>query len=256
MRTKLFVLVFGLLTHVIFLLAIFMMAKELYGGMTSQPWITLPVPGLLLNTLLVLQFPFLHSWFLSNKGRNQLSKLFSGTLGKDLLTTSYALFASLQILTTFSLWQPSGRILWIAAESSFQIMSISFALGWLLLGKSMIDAGLSIQTGSLGWTSIVRGKRPNYPKDFPKQGLFKLCRQPIYLSFALILWTGPLFTLDRVVIGLIWGVYCFVGPLLKEARFLTRWGESFKEYQMRVPYLIPTGKKVRKWNMSSQLLVK
>lgn len=238
-RSKIIAFIFGIFTHLIFLLAIILMAKSLYEGLSSQPWKDLPLSPLLINTFLVLQFPFLHSIFLSTWGRAFLSKLFPGVLGKYLVTTTYALFASLQILITFAFWVPSGEIIWAASGSTHLIMTCLYIFSWILLGKSMLDAGLSIQTGSLGWTSVVRGQSPSYPQDFPREGLFRICRQPIYLSFALILWSGPVVTLDKIVLGLVWGVYCIVGPRLKEARFLAKWGTSFKEYQKEVPYFTP-----------------
>ena len=36
----------------------------------------------------------------------------------------------------------------------------------------------------------IAKNQPNYP-DMPKTGLFAIIRQPIYLSFALTLWTFP-----------------------------------------------------------------
>ena len=50
----------------------------------------------------------------------------------------------------------------------------------------MADAGLSLQTGSLGWWALLRNKKPVYPK-MPERGLFRLSRQPIYVTFTLTL---------------------------------------------------------------------
>lgn len=48
--------------------------------------------------------------------------------------------------------------------------------------------GLALQTGSLGWVALFRGVKPVYP-PMPVTGLFRLTRQPIYVSFTLTLWT-------------------------------------------------------------------
>ena len=68
---------------------------------------------------------------------------------------------------------------------------------------------------------------------------FAACRQPIYLGFALTLWTGPVWTPDRLVLALPWTLYCLVGPLWKERRFAALHGDRFDAYRQRVPYIVP-----------------
>jgi hypothetical protein len=43
----------------------------------------------------------------------------------------------------------------------------------------------AVQTGALGWRAIARGERPRYASFFPERGLFRVCRQPVYVAFAL-----------------------------------------------------------------------
>ncbi|MFT7535116.1 MAG: protein-S-isoprenylcysteine O-methyltransferase Ste14 [Hyphomicrobiaceae bacterium] len=73
----------------------------------------------------------------------------------------------------------------------------------------------------------------------PSGGLFRGCRQPIYLGFAMVLWTAPTWSLDWLLLSLVWGSYCAIGPLLKEARWLRMYGSQFAEYRASVPYLLP-----------------
>ena len=70
-------------------------------------------------------------------------------------------------------------------------------------------------------------------------GLFRRSRQPIYLGFAMVLCSGPVWTLDHCVIASAWTTYCVLGPLLKERRFGTRYGADFEAYRRRVPYFFP-----------------
>ena len=73
----------------------------------------------------------------------------------------------------------------------------------------------------------------------PERGTFATCRQPIYLGFSLILWTAPGWTLDRLVLALVWSAYCYLGPRLKERRFAQRYGERFERYRTRTAYFLP-----------------
>jgi protein-S-isoprenylcysteine O-methyltransferase Ste14 len=90
---------------------------------------------------------------------------------------------------------------------------------------------------------LLRGRKPRYP-EFAHDGLFAHCRQPIYLGFALTLWTGPTWTPDKLLLALVWSAYCAIGPLHKEARYADRFGPAFAEYRRAVPYMLPRRKRV------------
>lgn len=190
------------------------------------------------NATLVLQFPFLHSFFLTRRGRGLLGKLWSRRHGRDLTPTSYAWFAALQILVTFGLWTPSGIVLHQPHGSLLVLHTVLFLSAWLFLGKALLDGGLGLQTGWIGWLAVWRGTRVAFP-PLATEGLFARCRQPIYLGFALTLWTGPVWTPDRLFLAMVWTGYCVLGPLLKERRYLASHGETFAAYQRRVPYMVP-----------------
>ena len=86
--------------------------------------------------------------------------------------------------------------------------------------------------------SLAQDKKPVFP-DMPTTGLFGIIRQPIYVSFALTLWTVPVWTPDQLVLALVLTAYCLLAPRLKEARFEKRYGEKFRVYRNRVPYAVP-----------------
>jgi protein-S-isoprenylcysteine O-methyltransferase Ste14 len=144
--------------------------------------------------------------------------------------------ASFQLLLVFLLWSPEGRVLWVPTGIVYYVHCALYALSWLLLGKAMWDGHLGIQTGYIGWTSIWKGHRSiRWPK-MPTEGLFRVCRQPIYFSFMLTLWTGPVWTIDKLCVALVWTAYCYFGPTYKEKRMSKRFGEEFAAYKERVPY--------------------
>jgi cellulose synthase/poly-beta-1,6-N-acetylglucosamine synthase-like glycosyltransferase/protein-S-isoprenylcysteine O-methyltransferase Ste14 len=201
-------------------------------GVLHAPW------SYLANALLLAQFPLLHSMLLSRPGRAVLGRLAPHGLGGRLATTTYALIASVQVGLLFALWSPSGTVWWRASGFVFGVLCCLYAVAWLLLLKSIIDAGFALQTGLLGWRAVARHRVPIYP-PMPVTGLFRLCRQPIYVAFALTLWTVPTITPDQLVVSLVLTAYCLVGPLFKEARFARQFGEPFARYQQNVPYWLP-----------------
>lgn len=234
-KRKIIALIYGVLCHLLFLIAIGLMAYSLFYGMGKNILGLDSKLGLILNALLVLQFPFLHSFLLSEKGKFIFSFFTPKAYSRELSSTVFAIFASLQIIFVFALWSPTGIILWRPEGLILYVLSALYAFSWMLLTKSMYDAGLSLQTGMLGWYAVYKGVSPKYPQ-FKIQGLNKYCRQPMYLSFALILVFSPTWTLDHLVLASLWCIYCFYGPRFKEKRALRKHGEVFKDYQQQVPY--------------------
>lgn len=141
-------------------------------------------------------------------------------------------------MALFGMWSPSGVVWWRAQGAVLVLITALYALAWVLLGWSMLNAGLGLQTGTIGWTALLGGRRPRYP-PMPRTGLFRLTRQPIYVSFALTLWTVAVWTPDQLVVAVVLTAYCVVGPWFKERRFRRIYGEAFDEYARQVPYWLP-----------------
>lgn len=236
-RRRILALTMGVLNHGTFLVAVTAMLCGLFDGLTSGRGPFEGKAAWLANVALVLQFPLLHSFLLTARGRALMGRLF-GRHGRTLAPTTYTWSAALQILAVFALWSPSGTVWWEPHGGWLVAHTTLFASAWVFLLKALYDGGLGLQTGSIGWMALLRGKKPEFP-PLPTTGTFAACRQPIYLGFALTLWTGPVWTPDRLLIALLWTTYCVLGPRHKERRFLAFHGEAFAAYQRRVPYMLP-----------------
>lgn len=229
---------FGVACHITFAAAVTAMIAAMFFGLSEGlgrvpwPW------AVLANALLILQFPLGHSLLLTGPGGRILSKLVPGPHGATLSTTTYALIASLQLLSLFALWTPSGIIWWRADGAVFWLICAAYAASWLLLGKASFDAGVEVQSGALGWMSLLAKVRPVFP-DMPTRGLFRFIRQPIYVAFAFTLWTVPVWTPDQLALALSYTAYCLFAPRLKEQRFAARYGDRFQCYKATVPYALP-----------------
>lgn len=228
----------GVSCHAIFAAAILSMMVCMFFGM-SRGIGAAPYPAaILLNIGLIIQFPLLHSALLTRRGRQFLSRLMPGPHGATLSTTTYAMIASLQLLALFWLWTPSQIVWWQAQGAVLHALAVLYALAWALLAKAIFDAGADLQSGALGWMSLLADRKPRFP-DMPTLGLFRAIRQPIYLAFACTLWTVPTWTPDQLVLATLWTIYCFAAPLLKERRYRAQFGDRFVAYREAVPYMIP-----------------
>lgn len=196
------------------------------------PWPCWPIGAL------IVQFPLAHSLLLTGLGGRLLARLIPGPHGQALVATTYAIIASAQLLALFALWTPSGIVWWRAEGVAFWLVSAAYATSWLILLKASFDAGAEVQSGALGWMSLLARIRPVFP-DMPTLGLFRLIRQPIYAAFALTLWTPPVWTPDQLALAISFTAYCLFAPRLKERRFAVRYGARFDRYRTEVPYMLP-----------------
>lgn len=231
-------LLLGLVCHGLFAAAVLAMVAAMFFGM-SRSFGTLVWPwAAVANAFLILQFPLAHSLLLTRRGERALARAVPGPHGATLATTTYAIVASAQLLALFALWTPSGIVWWRAEGIAFWSVSSAYAASWLLLFKASFDAGAEVQTGALGWMSLLARIRPIFP-EMPTRGLFRLIRQPIYVAFTLTLWTVPVWTPDQIAVALSFTLYCLLAPRLKERRFAERYRDRFLRYREQVPYALP-----------------
>jgi protein-S-isoprenylcysteine O-methyltransferase Ste14 len=235
-RRRLVAIAYGAIAHGLFLFGVGAMLVNLHEGMRWSLGTARGATAGIVNVLLILQFPIVHSLLLGRRGFHLLTRLAPRPFGADLTTTTFAAIAALQLIGAFLFWSPSGVVWFQPTGTAAVVMNVLYVASWVFLMKALWDAGLPLQTGSLGWTAVLRGRRPEFA-PFPTHGLFSVCRQPVYLGFALTLWTGPIWTPDRLAIAVGWTIYCLVGPRFKERRYLRRYGEEFRKYQDAVPYM-------------------
>ncbi len=159
----------GIACHLTFAAAVLAMVAAMFFGL-SESFGRVPWPwALVANALLIAQFPLAHSLLLTPRGGRLLERLVPGAHGRTLSTTTYALIASLQLLALFMLWTPSGIVWWRAEGAVFWLLCGAYALSWAMLGKASFDAGVEVQSGALGWMSLLARIRPVFP-DMPTRG--------------------------------------------------------------------------------------
>lgn len=235
-------LIYGVTCHVTFAFAVAAMMLSMFFGM-SESFGRVPKPwSFAANLCLIIQFPLVHSVLLSARGSKLLMVLAPSDYAGTLKTTVFAFIASVQLFLLFAFWTPSGVIWWRAEGAAFVCLCGLYTASWLLLIKASYDAGAEVQSGALGWMSLMQNKKPVFP-DMPTRGLFAIIRQPIYVSFALTLWTVPVWTPDQMVLAVVLTAYCLLAPKLKEARFEKRFDARFRAYKRRVPYALPIPKR-------------
>ena len=234
---------YGALTHVAFALGVGSMVLGMGFGMQLGHGPFAGALAWMANALLLLQFPLLHSILLTGAGRRWLARLSPapGQDGGTLSTTTYALIASLQLAALFWLWSPSGVVWWQPEGAVLVIWLALYAAAWGFLGLAILNGGIMLQSGALGWWALLRDRAPKFP-DLPERYLYAFTRHPIYLAFTCTLWTVPTWSPDQLCVAVTWTGYCVLAPMHKERRLSAIHGARYAAYKARVPYFLPVPK--------------
>lgn len=71
------------------------------------------------------------------------------------------------------------------------------------------------------------------------RGPYRRVRHPLYLFSLGMIWSYPVVTADRLLFNSAWTAWIVVGTMLEERDLVRDFGDSYRDYQSRVPMLIP-----------------
>ena len=106
---------------------------------------------------------------------------------------------------------------------------------------SLLAAGL-LQTDAwhfLGLRQLISTSNEDPPR-LQIHGLYRWVRHPLYSAGLLFIWLTPVMTASVLALNLGLTAYIYVGSVFEERRLIAEFGQPYREYQRRVPRLIPT----------------
>ncbi|MFO7715425.1 methyltransferase family protein [Desulfosarcina sp.] len=191
--------------------------------------------ALFLDTLLCLLFFTQHSIMVRRRFRLWLTR----RVRADFHGALYASASGICLLALVGLWQPVGSALWTPAGP----------VRWLFLTIFMA-AGAGAWWGSrslgdfdaLGVKPALRAfdtQKPTPANPLIVRGPYRWVRHPLYLFSLIIIWSGPIFTADRLLHNLIWTVWIVIGAGMEERDLVDCFGNAYRSYQQSVPMLFP-----------------
>ncbi|MCK6626273.1 MAG: isoprenylcysteine carboxylmethyltransferase family protein [Anaerolineae bacterium] len=116
---------------------------------------------------------------------------------------------------------------------------------WLMVGGQLLAlVGLVVtllQTGLFQFLGLAQltAERSNRPGKLNIGGFYGWVRHPLYFFSLLLLWLTPIMTLNLLVTYLLLSLYFYLGTFYEERRLLAEFGPAYRDYQQRVPRLIP-----------------
>ena len=191
--------------------------------------------ALLCNIVLLSLFALQHS----GMARPRFKRLLTRMVPQAAERSIYVFASSITTIAVMAFWQPMGGLVWYVDDltAATALRAVYFA-GW---GIMIIATYLIDHWELFGVRQVVayyRGER-FVPCPFVVPALYRVVRHPIYLGWLLILWASPVMTATHLVAAVGFSVYIVIGARLEE-RDLVREFSCYRQYQRKVPMLIPS----------------
>jgi len=77
------------------------------------------------------------------------------------------------------------------------------------------------------------------PLEFRIVALYKYVRHPMMFGLILAFWSTPRMTVGHITFSITMTAYILIGVTLEERDLVRSFGERYKEYQRKVPMLVP-----------------
>lgn len=84
----------------------------------------------------------------------------------------------------------------------------------------------------------LRGRTPR-PARFVVKGPYRWIRHPLYTCVIVLIWSSPELTPDRLLFDVLWTAWICLGTVWEEKDLVAEFGDSYRNYQRRVPMLVP-----------------
>jgi protein-S-isoprenylcysteine O-methyltransferase Ste14 len=219
----------GVFAHLLLLVTVWFLFPFLMGGRFTDD--TVGVTGWWWrDALLVFVFGFSHSLLLFPPVRDRVEVYLPGRLHGCFFT----IVTCSSLLLLILCWQPSGTLFFQFEGWARTAVHVAYCLSWVALFYSVSLNGFGWQTGWTPYWAWLH-RQPPPPRRFEERGAYRWLRHPVYLSFLGQIWFTPTMTADRTLFTGMMTFYIFIGSYLKDRRLLFFLGDTYREYQARVP---------------------
>ncbi|HEX6837176.1 MAG TPA: isoprenylcysteine carboxylmethyltransferase family protein, partial [Polyangia bacterium] len=148
----------------------------------------------------------------------------------ELERSLFVLVSALLLLLLLWQWRPLPAVVWDVQSSPWRQLLVGLYLaGWLqtVASSFFIDH------------FAMFGVRDERERPFGTPYLYRAVRHPIYLGFLVVFWATPRMTVGHLVLAIGMSTYMIVGIRFEERDLVRRFGDAYRDYQARVPMLVP-----------------
>jgi protein-S-isoprenylcysteine O-methyltransferase Ste14 len=131
------------------------------------------------------------------------------------------------------LYEWHGPMLWL------KFMLLAAAIGLFVMGAQKYD-----MLSFAGIRQLRSGHRHAVMSEtgaIDTSGILGLIRHPWYLGALFFIWSDDAaITVSSLIVDLILTIYVVCGTFIEERKLVVELGDSYRQYQKRVPMLFPT----------------
>ena len=180
------------------------------------------------------------AFFIQHSGmvRRSFRQLLTHFFPKEYEGAVYALVSGIVLLALIVLWQKSFPVFTVSHGVFRSLFYVAYLLSFVgfMWGARALKAfdpyGLRPILGRL------KGRKPR-SMLLVVRSPYRWMRHPLYLFMILMIWSCPDLTSDRLLFNGLWTVWIVVGSILEERDLVSEFGDGYREYQRKVPLLIP-----------------
>lgn len=233
--TASYLLMFGVFLYLFGFLAGFGVPKGINDGAATPFGL-----ALLINTGLILLFGIQHSVM----ARPGFKAWWTRIVPKPIERSTYVLISTLLFVLLFWQWRPMETTIWSIESTAGQAVVWSiYALGIVLLFASTFVIN-HFDLFGLRQTWLNLKQQPYTHLNFSVTWFYRFVRHPLYVGWFLIFWATPYMSFGHLLLAIGMSTYILIAVRYEERDLVKFHGEAYREYQRKVPMLVPRPGKV------------
>ncbi len=243
--TRLLALLYGALCYAVFLVT-FLYAIAFVTGAVVPKHIDSGTVGdfatsLAIDMTLLALFAVQHS----GMARPAFKRWWTRIVPTALERSTYVLVSSLALIALFWGWRPLPEMLWNVEDETARLALHGLsALGWLLVLTSTFLINHFDLFGLRQVWSYGRQRELSEHQPFVTRAFYRIVRHPLMLGFLIAFWATPAMSLGHLLFAIATTGYILIAvKFLEERDLIAVYGETYRDYQRRVPMLLPWPKR-------------
>lgn len=192
--------------------------------------------ALFINFCLIGLFGLHHSIAARSKSKEWIVRVIPAPVERS----TFVLISGVLLAFMVVNWQPIGGIIWSFTPGSvlYYVSYMLFFAGWIILFVSTFIIN-HFDLFGLRQTYLELVGKPYTPLEFKESFLYQHVRHPLYFGGILGLWATPTMSATHLTFALLLTAYFVIGAIFEERDLIRNFGKEYREYQKKVPMLIP-----------------
>lgn len=233
-------LLYGGVSYAAFLIT-FLYAMAFVAGMGVPKHIDNGI-GAPLLTALAIDVALLSLFAVQHSGmaRPAFKRWWTRFVPQAIERSTFVLVSSLVLLLLFWQWRPLPQVVWQVSHGlpEWSLLAISL-LGWLMVLTSSFTIN-HFELFGLRQVWMFMRRRELKDEPFVLRAMYRIVRHPLMLGFLIAFWATPVMTLGHLLFaGVVTGYIVVAVKFLEERDLVAAHGEAYREYQRKVPMLVP-----------------